>query len=631
MKDPRLRRKITTDSFIMKLNTIVFLFVGIKLMLANPLTAQIREVPIDRGNQARSRIAEGDTLELPFWDDFSTYEGIPDPAKWINSEGVFVNRSLAINPPTLGVATLDGATGNGGIYNTDPFKPGDADSLTSRVIDLSTIQPSEINSVFLSFFWEYHGLVEKPDDEDSLRLQFKNVENEWVSIDVFSERDFISADTFIQVIYNVAPSFLHDRFQFRFQIYGKLNGPYDAWHIDYVYLDKNRKVNEKTYFDRAISRRPSYLFKNYSAMPIDHYFVDPSSNDLASNIDIYNLDALLQPIEYSAVVVNQFNQNNVIDVLNLNTELNPILQGQERRTLYANLLDNAKLDSLADSLYLQIQFYISSGDTIQDNGIDLRVNDTIYSNFTLHDYYAYDDGTAEFGVGIEQRGGKMACMYVIEKPGVLHTVDLYFPNIGRNQADTPFDLIIWERLTDIMDDELYRRENLTIDAITTFNEFQSVKLPDIFIRDTVYIGWEQHTNEMMVIGLDKENDMGDKLFYNVDGAWKQNPDITGSAMIRPHFGEGEEEPVGLDERMTTDIVNIFPNPVRSTLYIKGNFNQGVIYDLTGRVVKRIQGSDYLETTEVEMIGIKPGLYLIEIQEAGRRQIKKIWIGQTRPF
>ena len=56
--------------------------------------------------------------------------------------------------------------------------------------------------------------------------------------------------------------------------------------------------------------------------------------------------------------------------------------------LSANLLDNSKLDPNSDSLYLQTRFYISTGDTVQSNGIDYRVNDTTYSNFTLHDYYA---------------------------------------------------------------------------------------------------------------------------------------------------------------------------------------------------------------------------------------------------
>jgi len=620
------RGKIITDTDMPSRAIFLFL-IGSLLIHANPLMAQLSVIPIARENTSNFRKAEGDTLQLPFWDDFSTYEGMPDPAKWINSEGVYINNSLAINPPTIGVATLDGATGSGGIYNSDPFIPGDADSLISKVIDLSTILPSEINTVFLSFFWEYHGLVEKPDDEDSLRLQFRNTENTWTTIDVFSEADFISADTFVQVIYSIEPAYFHDRFQFRFQVFGKLNGPYDAWHIDYVYLDKGRKVSDKTYFDRAISRRPSYMFNNYSAMPIDHYFTNPAGFDISSSIDIYNLDALLQPIEYSAIAVNQFDQDQVIDVLNSNTELNPILQGQERRTLSANLLDNSKLDSDADSIYLQTRFYISTGDTIQNNGIDFRVNDTTYSNFTLHDYYAYDDGTAEFGIGLEQNGGKLACMFVLEKPDVLLSVDLHFPNIGRNQASTPFDLIVWEELSDSEDNELYRRENLTIEAITTFNEFQTVRLPELYVRDTVYIGWEQYTSEMMVLGLDKENDMGDRLFYNVDGVWNQSTDIWGSPMIRPHFGEGEEIPVGFNNEIESGLVKIYPNPASRFLYIEGKFNQARIYDLKGRIVKVIHGSNQPEITEIGLFGLKKGLFLIKIQESNHTQVEKLWISE----
>ena len=590
-----------------------------------PVKAQMKIVQVDRAHLYGTRISENDTLDLPFWDDFSTYEGIPDPAKWINSEGVYVNRTQAINPPTLGVATLDGATGNGGIYNPDPFKPGPADSLTSKIIDLSTIKPSEINTVFLSFFWEYDGFVEKPDSEDSLRLQFKDSEGVWNTIDVFTDKDFIAADTFVQVIYNVVPVYFHSGFQFRFQIFGKLNGPYDAWHIDYVFLNKNRKINDKTYFDRAVSRRPSYLFKDYSAIPIDHYFNSPEKFDIPSSIDVYNLDAIFQPISYSAIVVDQFDPEQVIDVLNTNTELNPILQGQERRTIRASLLDNSKLDSNLDSLYLQIRFYLSTGDTIQSNGIDFRVNDTTYSNFTLHDYYAYDDGSAEFGIGIEQKSGKVACMYVLEKRDVLTQVDVHFPNIGRNQAGTPFDLLIWKKLSNAQADVIYRRENLTIDAITSFNEFQSIRLPELQVQDTIYIGWESLTNEMMVMGLDKENDMGNRLYYNVDGTWKQNSDISGSPMIRPHFGTGEGGIIGIDEDMVTEPVKIYPNPASSQLIIEGNFKSGTLYDLQGRVLKHIEPYEYILPTVVPVHDFRPGLYILEITCQEKRQVEKIWI------
>ena len=45
-------------------------------------------------------------LHLPFVDDFSDYIGYPNPALW-QDRYAFVNRTFAIQPPTMGVATLD--------------------------------------------------------------------------------------------------------------------------------------------------------------------------------------------------------------------------------------------------------------------------------------------------------------------------------------------------------------------------------------------------------------------------------------------------------------------------------------------------------------------------------------------
>ena len=125
--------------------------------------------------------------------------------------------------------------------------------------------------------------------------------------------------------------------------------------------------------------------------------------------------------------------------------------------------------------------------------------------------------------------------------------------------------------------------------------------------------------------------MGDRLFYNVDGVWNQNPDISGSAMIRPHFGEGDENATGLDERIVTDIVKVFPNPAYSQLYIEGKFDRGILYDLRGRLIKQIQASDFLEITAIEISGLRPGLYLLEIQDSGNRQVEKVWIGKSGAF
>ncbi len=565
-----------------------------------------------------ARIMEDDTLSLPFWDDFSYAGGFPNPDIWINSPNVLINYTLGIDPPTLGVATFDGATGNGGIYNANQEAVGIADSLVSKPVNLSTLGPTEINSVYLSFFWQFYGFPEIPDAEDSLRLFFRNQQNEWEVIDVFDRDRAISNDTFQQVIYKVEPRFLHSAFQFKFENKARLSGSYDSWHIDYVYLNKGRSINDLAYLDRAITHPPDYIFNGYSAVPVDQFRADPDKFLIPSKVDIYNLDNLLQPIEYTAIIRDTFDKNRILDTLNFNTEVNPPLQGFQRRTLNINELDADKLDLTSDSIFLTMDFYISSGDTISEGVIDYRVNDTTSFDYALTNYFATDDGTAEFGLGLEQLDGQLAYMFVMEEPDIINRVDIHFPNIGRDQAGTAFSFRVWRRLTDNPDDLLFERQDMAITPISSFNEFQTITLSDIYVTDTFYVGYEQRTNAFMAVGFDKQHDAGERIFYNVLGEWIPNTDHRGSLMIRPYFGD--REPTGVNEESILK-PKIYPNPTNGIIHVEGNFDRLTLYDLLGNVL--IDTGETDDVIRFDLSSFKEGLYIIRISSGGKFCTEKI--------
>ena len=588
-----------------KLAALIFCFLIQQYALAQlklfPLTAPSTEQP----TSVHARISESDTINLPIWDDFSYGGGLPDTAIWINSAGVNINFFKGINPPTLGVATFDGASSFAGIYNTDPFAIGFADSLVSKPIDLGSLSSTEINTVYLSFFWEFFGLPEIPDAEDSLRLLFKNQQSQWEVIDVFHRDRAISNDTFQYVIYKVESRFLHPAFQFKFENIARLSGPYDSWHIDYIYLDKNRSITDRAFIDRAISQPPDYIFDRYSAVPMDQFVVNPQKFIKASKVDIYNLDALLQPIEYTAILRHTFNPTQIIDTLNFNTEVNPPLQGFERRTLLTEELDPGKMDPDLDSLYLTMDLYISSGDSLSPAGINYRVNDTTSFDYALDNHFAYDDGTAEFGIGMEQMDAQIALMFVLEEPDVLNRVDIHFPNIGRIQAGSAFNLKIWRRLTDNPDDLLYERPDLAVEPITDFNQFQTIRLSETFVSDTFFIGIEQRTNEFMAIGFDKQHDSGDRIFYNIFGGWQPNEELQGSMMLRPYFGDSE--PTALPQEQHP-MVRIYPNPTRDILRIEGKIDEVILYDLLGNRISHSPGSG--SVIELDLGHLKEGVYIL---------------------
>ena len=608
---------------ILKKYRDIFLVIFTLFLFNHRGEAQLQLAPVtDPGSstdfERKARKMEEDTLSLPLWDDFSYEGGFPNPDIWINSPNVLINYSLGIRPPTLGVATFDGATANGGIYSPVLEAVGIADSLVSKPVDLSTLGPTEINSVYLSFFWQFYGFPEIPDAEDSLRLFFKNQQNEWEVIDVFDRDRAIASDTFQQVIYKVEPRFLHTAFQFKFENKARLSGTYDSWHIDYVYLNKGRTITDLVYLDRAITHPPDYIFDGYSAVPLEQFVANPDKFIIQSKVDIYNLDALLQPIEYTAIIRDTFDKNKIIDTLNFNTEVNPPLQGFQRRTLYTNEIDVDKLDLTSDSIYLTMDFYISSGDTIAEGVIDYRGNDTTSFDYALTNYYATDDGTAEFGLGLEQLDAQLAYMFVIEEPDVINRVDIHFPNIGRDQAGTAFSFRVWRRLTDNPDDLLFERQDMAISAISNFNEFQSIRLSDIYVTDTFYVGYEQRTNLFMAVGFDKQHDAGDRIFYNVLGDWIPNTDHHGSLMIRPYFGDST--PTTFTEESLIQ-PKIYPNPTKGIIRIEGRYERLTVYDLLGNTLIDIGASD--TTTELDLSSFKEGIYIVRGFSGGKYFTEKI--------
>jgi hypothetical protein len=603
------------------------IFILSALFLALNGYAQLKIMPVyppvkQQNFSEKYRKAETDTLNLPFWDDFSGSSSSPDPAKWIEGSNVYVNKNLPQNPPTLGVATFDGARNDAGIYDPDPFLTGLADILVSKPINLGMLSGGQVNTVFLSFFWQFFGNAEIPDEEDSLRLLFKNQQNDWEVIDTFTRDRVVNTDRFTQVIYKLEPRFLYGAFQFKFEVFARLSGPFDAWHIDYVYLDKDRTITDTHYFDRAISTIPEYIFGEYSAMPINQFFKNPGKYLQPSSFDIYNLDNFIQPIEYTAVLVNTFDPSVTIETLNFNTEVNPILQGEERRKLYTNLPDVNNFEPETDSIYLTLNVHISSGDSILDNGINYRVNDSTSTEFVLHNYYARDDGSAEFGIGLEQNGGKVAYMFVVEEPDVLNRVDIHFPNIGRIQAGTGFSIYVWDKLTENSLDVIYERENLAVEAISAFNQFQTIRLPDITVVDTFYIGWEQYTNDFMSVGFDKQHDSGDKIFYNVNGVWEQNNEISGSLMLRPYFGQSDIT-TGTKDAHDAAWLKVFPNPSEGYLRMDTPFDFFSLYDLSGALIA--EGRKQQEGHLYDFSYLPEGMYILKLEDRYFRKTCKIII------
>ncbi len=125
-------------------------------------------------------------VQLPFVDDFSNYTGFPNPALW-SDRSAYVNRSFALQPPTMGVATLDALDENGRVYAYADREGFLADALTSQPIRMDynftlNRQMRLSDSLYFSFYYqpaggtmtglEWERLGNQPEGQDSLILEF---------------------------------------------------------------------------------------------------------------------------------------------------------------------------------------------------------------------------------------------------------------------------------------------------------------------------------------------------------------------------------------------------------------------------------------------------------------------------
>ncbi|MFB6305400.1 MAG: hypothetical protein ABEH43_00145, partial [Flavobacteriales bacterium] len=196
---------------------------------------------------------------------------VQDSVRWIivsdqtealwQDEQAFINSQYPVDPPTVGVATLDGIDENGYPYDfSDQFAHGLADALTSKPIKLDLV-PSD--SIYLSFFYQPEGIGNDPQPEDSLLVEFyAPKQDEWNHIWSVKGDSLRGFNEVMIPIEDTA--YLHSGFKFRFRNYSTLSGNFDHWHIDYVKLDKSRSCCSSEFDDVAFREEKKTLLKSYT-------------------------------------------------------------------------------------------------------------------------------------------------------------------------------------------------------------------------------------------------------------------------------------------------------------------------------------------------------------------------------
>jgi hypothetical protein len=620
---------------------------GLLLASFSGILAQIRQIPLSpahsKKTDTRLQRPQAEALTLPFWDDFSFSHESPADSLWEESENVWVNRTLGLNPPTLGVATLDGVDFRGIPYNPELYIDGRTDKLQSRPIDLSTLSLPEQTSLFLSFFYQWQGLGEAPDPQDSLWVEVKDVEGVWRRLwPRPSDGSYIkNPEQFTQVILQITETqYFHADFQFRFQAFGRQSGPYDTWNVDYVYLNKDRNQFNLSYPDRAIATPLTSPFETYTAMPLRHFLENPSSRQVLPSVDIYNLfdNPVPQAMDYTTeirlttyVPVGEDTLvNTVEEIVEFERSVLPSLEPLTRQTLTTQeFFDPTLIPSDAIGAEIDFRLWLKTDDNVGDYTpnyipIDFRMNDTTSTVFTLKDYYAYDDGSAEYGASLNQTGSQLAYLFKMKttETDTLVGVDIYWPVIGLSQAGQGLSLHVYRNLNSPNGDRIHT-QNIIVTTPTALNAYTRYDFNrPVVVSDSFFIGWTQPVNFDIAVGLDKNIDSGDQMFFNVDGPWEQNILVRGSLMIRPRFGRGDGVVVGLPHPQEVHQWQIYPNPTSGRFRVAGAFDHYQVIDARGTVLNPYVTIDF-EEAEFDISHFPPGLYLLRLAKSGYIHTRKI--------
>tara|TARA_B100001248_G_scaffold261532_1_gene253027 strand:+ start:2077 stop:3864 length:1788 start_codon:yes stop_codon:yes gene_type:complete len=548
------------------------------------------------------------SLSLPFIDDFSYDSNIVSSDLWQYST-VYVNRTYPINPPTIGVITFDGLDENGFARDFSSNSSEPSDTLLSKKIDLSSI-----SSAYFLFFFQAKGLGDAPEPLDKLILEFKNDSLQWETV-------WISEDTILEDFTKVIKvinqnRFLFDDFQFRFVNYATVSGNFDHWHVDYIKIDELQSVADTLQLNDAsfVYSSPSFL-KRYQEMPWSH-FLNNETDELKDSIDILlrNNDAASN-IDYQFNVFNNGNQVYHYPLIGVSRNVTVLDYDQVGNfsftdppiLLQSNIFTSFEIDSAS--------FLVEN--ILGTNSSDNKLNDTLFYVQNFHSHFAYDDGTAESAYGINVSGAQIAYEFKLNRPDTLRAIQMYFPQMLDSVNDIPFKLTVWDDLSST-GNILYQQE--VFPYHTQNGNYYTYLIDEPFkLVGTFYVGWEQSTEDLLNIGLDKNNVSNSYMFYNIGSGWNQSS-YFGSWMIRPVLSM---KPIVSSVDYVSFDTKIYPNPVDTYCFVKTSENNCIIkvFSVHGVMQKQIFSKNSL--TKLDLKDFSSGIYFIEILQNNKREYKKI--------
>ncbi|WP_400191619.1 T9SS type A sorting domain-containing protein [Hymenobacter sp. B81] len=552
-------------------------------------------------------------LALPFFDDFAGQsEGNPSADRWEPVGGALINNRFAVNPPSRGVATLDGLDAQGNPYGAATTF-GTTDSLVSQPLDLSALQVG--SRTFLSFFWQTGNILGAPTTFSSrfpvfLELEFLDRTGQWVRVwrtlspgqrTDFRQR-FIAVDDV---------RYFHANFRFRFRSSGRKATTQDSWSVDYVLLDTGRDTTNTAYRDVTLSRPLNSLFKRYASLPVWQY--NAAANPTLELNDsvrttLNNLDAGPAPTPVVWRGTTQVLPTG--PVAPFFSGLGPIAPLSFGQPL-GESARSTPLPVTADPKRVRYQIFLTT-DGPPPPARTLP-NDTVTRVAELADYFAFDDGTPEAQDGIAEPTGPpafRAYRLVLNRADQIKSLRIYLtqplvPGFSLTAA-------VWDEQGGQPTAQPKATKAFQIPAtIPPGQSWLDVQFDQpVPVSGVCYFGYGHNTTSQFIrFGLDLNSQVPRGQFWRlISGVWQPFNQVRGAPMMRAVM-------TGLvtstRRAAAADAPQVFPNPSPGLVQVQGRYQQARVLDALGRLVWQQPAAQTNQAT-LDLQLLPAGLYLLQL-------------------
>lgn len=456
--------------------------------------------------------------------------------------------------------------------------------------------------------------------------------SEGMTLDTFLARN--NNQYFRQVMIPVTDSmWFREDFQFRFYNYASIasdnlqswQSNCDQWNIDFVLLDRGRSRLDTTH--KALSfvgSAPSFL-SNYQSVPYYQYQNDPTGfMKLGLEMLISNLDNGNQTAKYYYEVRNDLG-NLSFSYDGGSGDLQPFnLAGYTTISAFAFPPVAGVFPPFGDrdSIHFDITQYL-------EGDLQLGLVDTLRFRQKFHNYYAYDDGTPEFGYGLTPTGAQLAYRFVLSRRDTLRAVKMFFNKTFTGANDRFFDLAIWNHDANANrpGELIYVQERERPQFYDDLYQFHMYHLDEpVPVQGTFYVGWIQRSSHNLNVGFDAGNDASSNIFFNVTGEWLSSA-YSGALMIRPVLGKPiitEPEVKSADARQFVIVPNPSLDGQVSFRFLNFRDNQPQYVEIEPEQLQHIQMQvfnlmgqkvyDHRYTHQIDLSYLSKGIYILRMHD-----------------